>query len=108
MPIVFAETADPVGAGVVESLARPGRNATWFTNFEYGYGGKWVQFLKEIAPGMTRIGVLRDPAILWHRPPVGSRRPQSNSICGGYNRSALAARRARACDGPPAAWRVWG
>jgi putative ABC transport system substrate-binding protein len=60
-PIVFVEAADPVGAGVVESLARPGRNATGFTNFEYGFGGKWVQFLKEVAPNMTRIGVLRDP-----------------------------------------------
>jgi putative tryptophan/tyrosine transport system substrate-binding protein len=54
--------ADPVGAGFVESLARPGGNATGFTMFEYSMGGKWLELLKEIAPRLTRVGVLRDPA----------------------------------------------
>ena len=63
VPIVFAHVADPVGAGFVESLARPGGNATGFTLFEYGISGKWLELLKEIAPGVTRVAVLRDPAI---------------------------------------------
>ena len=63
VPIVFAQVADPVGAGFVESLARPGGNATGFTTFEYGMSGKWLELLKEIAPGVTRAAVLRDPAI---------------------------------------------
>ena len=53
--------ADPVGAGFVESLARPGGNATGFTLFEYSLSGKWLELLKEIAPGVTRAAVLRDP-----------------------------------------------
>jgi putative ABC transport system substrate-binding protein len=63
VPIVFTQTPDPVGAGYVDSLARPGGNATGFTLFEYGIGGKWLEVLKEIAPRVTRAGVLRDPAI---------------------------------------------
>ena len=63
VPIVFAIVADPVGAGFVDSLARPGGNATGFTAFEYGLSGKWLELLKEIAPGVTRAAVLRDPAI---------------------------------------------
>ena len=55
--------ADPVGAGFVDSLARPGGNATGFMQFEYGMSGKWLELLKEIAPGVTRAAVLRDPAI---------------------------------------------
>ena len=55
--------ADPVGAGFVDSLARPGGNATGFITFEYGLSGKWLELLKEIAPGVTRAAVLRDPAI---------------------------------------------
>jgi len=62
IPIVFAIVADPVGAGFVASLARPGGNATGFTTFEYGTGGKWLELLKEIAPGMRRVAVLRDAA----------------------------------------------
>jgi putative ABC transport system substrate-binding protein len=62
IPIVFAIVADPVGAGFVASLARPGGNATGFTSFEYGTSGKWLELLKEIAPGMTRVAVLRDAA----------------------------------------------
>jgi putative ABC transport system substrate-binding protein len=61
VPIVFAIVGDPVGAGFVESLARPGGNATGFMAWEYGIGGKWLELLKEIAPGVTRVAVLRDP-----------------------------------------------
>ena len=61
VPIVFAIVGDPIGAGFVDSLARPGGNVTGFMAFEYGFGGKWVELLKEIAPGVTRVGVLRDP-----------------------------------------------
>ena len=60
VPIVFPVAADPVGAGFVNNLARPGGNATGFMNFEYGMGGKWLELLKEIAPGVTRAAVLRD------------------------------------------------
>ena len=63
VPIVFAIVVDPVGAGFVASLARPGGNATGFTMFEYGMSGKWLELLKQIAPGVTRAAVLRDPAI---------------------------------------------
>ena len=63
VPIVFVIVVDPVGAGFVESLARPGGNATGFMPFEYGMSGKWLELLKEIAPRVTRAAVLRDPAI---------------------------------------------
>jgi putative ABC transport system substrate-binding protein len=63
VPIVFAIIIDPVGAGFVASLARPGGNATGFTMFEYGMSGKWLELLKQIAPGVTRAAVLRDPTI---------------------------------------------
>ena len=63
VPIVFMGLIDPVGAGLVASLARPGGNATGFTLFEYGISGKWLELLKEIAPGVTRVAVLRDPMI---------------------------------------------
>ena len=63
VPIVFAIVVDPVGAGFVASLARPGGNATGFLMFEYGLSGKWLELLKQIAPGVTRAAVLRDPAI---------------------------------------------
>ena len=59
----FVTVADPVGAGFVESLARPGGNATGLRMFEYGMSGKWLELLKQIAPGVTRAAVLRDPAI---------------------------------------------
>ena len=62
VPIVFVYVADPVGAGFVESLARPGGNATGFTPFEYSMSGKWVELLKQIAPGVTRAAIIRDPA----------------------------------------------
>jgi ABC-type uncharacterized transport system substrate-binding protein len=61
VPIVFPIASDPVGAGLVESLARPGGNATGFMSFEYTLSGKWLELLKDIAPGVTRVAVLQDP-----------------------------------------------
>jgi len=63
VPIVFAGVIDPIGAGFVASLARPGGNATGFTSFDYGTSAKWLELLKEIAPGLTQVAVLRDPTI---------------------------------------------
>jgi putative ABC transport system substrate-binding protein len=63
VPIVFVIVIDPVGAGFVASLARPGGNATGFTMFEYGLSGKWLELLKQVAPGVTRAAALRDPTI---------------------------------------------
>jgi len=63
VPIVFVNVTDPVGRGYVASLAQPVGNATGFTSFEFGMGGKWLEVLKEIAPRVTRAAVLRDPAI---------------------------------------------
>jgi putative ABC transport system substrate-binding protein len=62
VPIVFAIVPDPVGAGFVDSLARPGGNATGFMQFEYSLSGKWPELLKQMAPGLTRVAVLRDAA----------------------------------------------
>jgi putative ABC transport system substrate-binding protein len=63
LPIVFAVVADPVGAGFVDSLSRPGGNITGFMVFEYGFSGKWLELLKQIAPQVTRAAVIRDPAL---------------------------------------------
>jgi putative tryptophan/tyrosine transport system substrate-binding protein len=63
VPIVFPTVGDPVAAGFVDSLSRPGGNATGFMSFEYSLGGKWLELLKEIAPAVTRAAVFRDPAI---------------------------------------------
>jgi putative ABC transport system substrate-binding protein len=63
VPIVFVNVADPVGAGFVDSLARPSGNATGFIQFEYSLSGKWLELLKQIAPHVTRMAVLRDPVI---------------------------------------------
>src|SRR5262245_42873700 len=60
VPVVFVSVVDPVGAGYVDSLARPGGNVTGFTNFEFSMGAKWLELLKEIAPSVTRAAVLRD------------------------------------------------
>ena len=62
LPIVFCNVADPVGGGLVESLARPGGNATDFMQFEYAMSAKWLELLKEITPGLTRVAVIRDSA----------------------------------------------
>jgi putative ABC transport system substrate-binding protein len=63
VPIVFAVVTDPVGAGYVENLARPGGNITGFTSFEYAISGKWLELLKEVVPRVTRVAVLRDAAL---------------------------------------------
>jgi putative tryptophan/tyrosine transport system substrate-binding protein len=63
IPVVFVNVADPVGAGFVQSLARPGGNATGFTSFDYSMSGKWLVLLKQIAPSLTRVGVIRDPSV---------------------------------------------
>ena len=63
LPIVFVQVADPVSAGFITNLAKPGGNATGFTNVEYDIGGKWLELLKEIAPHVTRVGVIRDPSL---------------------------------------------
>ena len=61
MPIVFLSVSDPVAGGFAASLGRPGGNATGFTSFEYGQSAKWLEVLKEIAPGVKRVAVIRDP-----------------------------------------------
>jgi putative tryptophan/tyrosine transport system substrate-binding protein len=63
IPIVFTIVPDPVGAGFVDSLSKPGGNATGFSQFDYGLAGKWLELLKEIAPGVTRAAVLREPGL---------------------------------------------
>jgi putative ABC transport system substrate-binding protein len=63
VPIVFVTTIDPVGSGFVTSLARPGGNATGFTSYEFSIGGKWLELLKQIAPRVTRVAVIRDPYV---------------------------------------------
>jgi putative ABC transport system substrate-binding protein len=63
VPIVFVQVAEPVGAGFVETLARPGGNATGFMLYEYGIGGKWLELLKEIARGVKRVAFLQNPSV---------------------------------------------
>jgi putative ABC transport system substrate-binding protein len=63
VPIVFVNVADPVGSGFVDSLSRPGGNATGFMQFEYSLSGKWLEVLKQIAPDVTRAAILRDAAL---------------------------------------------
>ena len=83
VPIVFPFVIDPVGAGFVDSLARPGGNATGFISFEYSLAGKWLVLLKEIAPRVTRVAVLRDFAIASGPALFGIivRRPRRRSTC---------------------------
>lgn len=71
VPIVFALVPDPIGAGFVDSLARPGGNVTGFTQWDYSIAAKWLALLKEIAPNTTRAAVLRDPAITAGHWPMG-------------------------------------
>jgi putative ABC transport system substrate-binding protein len=80
VPIVFPLANDPVGAGFVDSLARPGGNATGFMLFEYGMGGKWLELLKEIAPNLTRVAVLRDPASPSQTAQFGAIRAVASSV----------------------------
>ena len=94
VPIVFAHVADPVGAGFVESLARPGGNATGFTLFEYGMSGKWLELLKQIAPGVTRAAVLRDPDHSFRGRPV-RRNPGCGAVARGGGEPGQRARRRR-------------
>jgi ABC-type uncharacterized transport system substrate-binding protein len=61
LPIVFAQAVDPVGVGIVRSMARPGGNATGFTQFEYSLSAKWLELLREVAPQVSRVGIVRDP-----------------------------------------------
>jgi len=63
VPVVFAQVPDPVGAGFINSLARPGGNTTGFITYEYGLSGKWLELLTQIAPSVTRAAVIRDPAV---------------------------------------------
>jgi putative ABC transport system substrate-binding protein len=63
IPLVFVVAADPLGAGFVDSLAHPGGNATGFLTYEYSLAGKWLELLREVAPGVTRVAVLRDPSV---------------------------------------------
>src|SRR5262249_53116284 len=82
VPIVFVTIIDPVGAGFVESLARPGGNATGFSLFEYSLSGKWLELLKEIALGVTRAAVLRDPAVGFRDRSVRNH-PDGGALTGG-------------------------
>ena len=76
IPVVFPLASDPVGSGYIDSLARPGGNATGFMMYEYNIGGKWLELLKEIAPNITRVAVLRDPASPSKRPSTAQFKPQ--------------------------------
>jgi putative ABC transport system substrate-binding protein len=96
VPIVFVQAGDPVGQGLVPSLARPGGNTTGFTNFETSVSGKWLELLKEIAPGVTRAAVILDPSTTCRcriRPSMNWRstsgpRKCSASTCRGFSSSA--------------------
>ena len=81
VPIVFPIVGDPVAAGFVDSLARPGGNVTGFMTFEYGMGGKWLELLKQIVPGVTRVAVLQDPTT--HRPSAVRRDPGRGAVAQG-------------------------
>ena len=94
VPIVFAIVVDPVGAGFVDSLARPGGNATGFMNFEYSISGKWLELLKEIAPGVTRVAVLRDATQGFADQPV-CRHPGRGAVAQGGGQPGRSARRRR-------------
>jgi putative ABC transport system substrate-binding protein len=76
IPIVFVNVADPVGAGFVQSLARPGGNATGFAQFEYSLSGKWLELLKEIAPGVFRLRANSWPPQNGRSPLIVTRRPE--------------------------------
>ena len=81
IPIVFPLASDPVGGGYIDSMARPGGNATGFMMYDYTIGGKWLELLKEIAPNVTRVAVLRDPPAPPKRP--SSARFKRQPLCSG-------------------------
>ena len=93
VPIVFVAVADPVGAGYVDSLSRPGGNATGFMLFDYSLSTKWLELLKEIAPGVTRAAVLRDSSHILRDRPVG-RDPVRGAVARGGGEPGQRARRA--------------
>jgi putative ABC transport system substrate-binding protein len=80
VPIVFAGVTDPVGGGLVASLARPGGNATGFVTSEFGFAGKWLELIKEIAPRVTRVAVLRDSAVASQIALFGSMQSAASSL----------------------------
>src|SRR5215831_18261331 len=80
VPIVFVIVIDPVGAGFVASLARPGGNTTGFTLFEYGIGAKWLEMLKDVAPGVTRVAVLREPTLPFTSGELGAIQGAASSL----------------------------
>jgi ABC-type uncharacterized transport system substrate-binding protein len=79
IPIVFTHVPDPVGAGFIDSMARPGGNATGFTSFDYGLSVKWLELLKEIAPQVTRVGVIRTTEL--RVPPMAMSIRSASSTC---------------------------
>jgi len=93
VPIVFNQVADPVSAGFVASMSKPGGNVTGFTNIDYGIGAKWLELLKEIAPHVTRVGVIRDPAVTARIGQFGAIQSVARSF--GVELSALGGRDAR-------------
>ncbi len=104
VPIVFVLVSDPVGAGFIDNLARPGGNATGFTPYTYDMGGKWLELLKEIAPRVTRAAVIRDPAITagigeWSA--IQALAPSVGIEVSPVNVSALKAARALGLEVPP-------
>jgi hypothetical protein len=94
IPIVLVHTPDPVGAGFVNSMSRPGGNATGFINFEYGMGAKWLELLKQIVPSVTRAAIVRDPAHYGRDRPVG-RDPERSAVAWDRSNSRQHARRRR-------------
>ena len=94
VPIVFPVVTDPVGAGLVDSLARPGGNVTGFMQFEFSSSGKWLELLKQIAPGVTRVAVIRDPAI-GYRDRTVWRHPGRGAVARGRGEPGQCARRRR-------------
>jgi putative tryptophan/tyrosine transport system substrate-binding protein len=102
VPVVFTLVADPVSTGMIESLARPGRNATGFTNFEFSIGGKWLELLKEVSPGLSAS--LSDPAGPHHRR-YGSWWRARHS-CAAHRTVALGAARPAIRHRKPPRWRL--
>ena len=94
VPIVFPVVVDPIGGGMVDSLARPGGNVTGFMTFEYSMGGKWLELLKQIVPDLKRAAVLRDPAITTGIAPL-RRHPGHGAVARGRGVARQPARRRR-------------